>query len=409
MRYILLFFAVFIYSITLYSQVVLTIEGTVVNDPETGISPGVVIPNNFPTILTYRNNSVTAVSSGGYMLCAGDEIPGPNNNHLDGAKITGNKFVWNGTNEESTTHGLFTGYNLNVLLKYNYLYRIPNGIQRKSNGMTDLDGLIAYNIINNPKVGIVIKGMNGVKIYNNTLYSEQTQSQTSRGLIDIHTNFDDGLNAPSTGTKIFNNIFYTKDRTINIKIYESVCLTDFECDYNVYWCEAGEPVFEVAGVKKTFTQWQAMGYDIHSLVVNPEFKDFTDFVPAMRLDYGKALGASTLKGLSVKASWSNKDPEVTDQNGPWQVGARIYETVGEGVKIYPNPAINSFNIMLSHDAAQYSKFSLYDFNGRVVQVGEIEKGSNIISLPVTFSSGCYTVVLEGVNLESHLQKIIILK
>ncbi len=51
------------------------------------------------------------------------KTPGLNNNNLDGAIITGNKFTWNGTDETSTTHALFTGYNMDVIIKYNYLYQ----------------------------------------------------------------------------------------------------------------------------------------------------------------------------------------------------------------------------------------------------------------------------------------------
>ncbi|MCJ7820011.1 MAG: hypothetical protein MUP53_02315, partial [Bacteroidales bacterium] len=182
----------------MFSQIHLTIEGEVFIDTETGVSDGISIPRNQPTIFTFRNNSVTSVNSLGYMLQAGDEAPGLLNNNLDGATITGNKFVWNGTDETSTTHALFTGYNLDVVIKYNYLYRTPHGIQRKSDGMTDRDGVIAYNIIKNPVVGIVVKGMNGVRIYNNTLYSDNTTTQTQRGLIDIQTNTDGGLDAAST-------------------------------------------------------------------------------------------------------------------------------------------------------------------------------------------------------------------
>ena len=115
-------------------QIVLNIEGTEVVFDETGNSNGVDIPRSEPTIFTYKNNSITAVNSGGYMLQAGDEGPRASNNNLDGEKITGNKFIWNGTEQTSWTHALFTGYNLGVIIKYNYLQSTPNGIQRKSNG-----------------------------------------------------------------------------------------------------------------------------------------------------------------------------------------------------------------------------------------------------------------------------------
>ncbi|MGB4557075.1 MAG: hypothetical protein WBI33_12035, partial [Bacteroidales bacterium] len=82
-------------------QIVLNIEGTDLVFDETGNSNGVNIPRSEPTILTYRNNSITAVNSGGYMLQAGDEGPRPSNNNLDGEVIIGNRFVWNGTEQTS--------------------------------------------------------------------------------------------------------------------------------------------------------------------------------------------------------------------------------------------------------------------------------------------------------------------
>jgi hypothetical protein len=154
-------------------------------------------------------------------------------------------------------------------------------IVRKSNGMANTSGGVAYNIVNNPlRVAVVAKGMNNVNIYNNTFYSKQTtytgSSGTWRGLIDVYTNTDQGLNAPSTGTKIFNNIFYTKHQILNIDVYEDTCLSGFESDYNIFWCEEGEPLFMIHSQVKTFTQWQALGYDTHLVVINPHFKDFID-------------------------------------------------------------------------------------------------------------------------------------
>jgi hypothetical protein len=385
----------------LFSQLPLTIEGTEIINTETGSWVGVIIPNSSPVKLTYRNNSVTSVNASGYMLCAGDEIPSSNNNNLDGAIITGNKFIWNGTDEISTTHGVFTGYNVGVELKFNYLYNVPNGIQRKSNGMVEESGVVAYNILNNPKVGIVVKGMNGVKIYNNTLYSEQIPEQNSRGLIDIHTNYDDGLNAASTGTKIFNNIFYTNNKTLNIKIYESTCLQGFESDYNLFWCAAGEPVFEIAGVKKTFTEWQALGYDLHSVVLNPDFNNLTEFAPLRRLDYGRDLGEVMKLGLSLDAVWGKTDPETTAQNGPWQVGARIGES--SDIKIYFSADLNLLYVLIPEISPTYQTVKIYDLNGRIVLTDSIDNVP--IPIPKSFSAGIYIVTLESDILERYSKKL----
>ena len=312
----------------LSGQTILTIEGkTYTNQDDTW--HGVNIARSKPTTLTFRNNAITSVNRYGYLLSAGDEVPGAYNNNLDGAVITGNMLTWNGTPETGIIpHGIFTGYNINVQVKYNYLNKVPMAIIRKSNGMTDVSGVVSYNIVKNPGVGVVIKGMNGVRIFNNTFYSSLTTAQTNRSFIDIYENPDVTPAGCAKGTKIYNNVFYTKNRLKNISITSS-CLSGFECDYNIYYCESGTPVFMVDGSLKTFSEWQAMGYDTHSRVINPDFKDLVSFVPAARLDYGTDLGQAFATGLSVDAKWGTTSPATATQNGRWQVGAVIYKEVEE--------------------------------------------------------------------------------
>ena len=312
---------------------ILTIENQAYTNSVTGNWSGVNISRTKRTDFTFRNNSVTSVNSGGYMIQAGDEARGINNNNLDGEVITGNNFTWNGTDIASTiTHGVFVGYNKNSLIKYNYLFRIPTGMVIKSNGMTYTSGGVAYNIINKTgDIGIAVKGMNNVPIYNNTFYSNEvpftsnSKPGTSYGLVDIFAN--DGLTpwVYPTGTKIKNNIFYTVNKIYNITIENSQDLAGFESDYNLFWCESGTPMFNYLGVSKTFAQWQALGYDTHSIVVNPNFNNFTNFVPVSRLNYGINLGTVWQTGLSTTAAWIlGNTPTTSDQNGTWQVGARVY-------------------------------------------------------------------------------------
>jgi uncharacterized repeat protein (TIGR02059 family) len=310
----------------LSAQTNLTIEGqSYSNTDDTWY--GVNIKRTQPTALIFRNNSISSVNRYGYLLSAGDEAPGPYNNNLNGALISGNMITWNGTPTPGIIpHGIFTGYNINVRVKYNYLNRVPMAIIRKSDGMTDVSGAVAYNIIKDPGAGVVVKGMNGVKIYNNTFYSSLTSSQTNRALVEIYENPSVTPAGSATGTKIFNNVFYTKNNIKNISI-TAACLSGFESDYNVFYCESGTPVFSVDGARKTFPEWQAMGYDLHSVVINPGFKDLVGFVPAKRLDYGKDLGTTWAEGLSVNAKWGTTSPGTTQQNGRWQAGAVIYEAV----------------------------------------------------------------------------------
>ena len=129
MKNILIIIILLLNSIGVFSQQVLIIREQEFVDTETGTSQGINIPRSQRTLFQFLNNSVTSVNSFGYLLQAGDENPLETNNNLDGEIISGNKFTWNGTDETSMTHALFTGYNLDVVIKYNYLLNTPNGIQ----------------------------------------------------------------------------------------------------------------------------------------------------------------------------------------------------------------------------------------------------------------------------------------
>ena len=358
--------------ITLKSQTSLTIEGkTYTNSDATWM--GVDIARSVPTNFTFKNNSITSSNVSGYMLQAGDEGVASTNNNLDGAIITGNKFVWTGTDMKSITHGLFNGQNINTIIKYNYLDHVPMGIIRKSaNNMVNTSGGVAYNIVKSGAVGINIKGMSNVNVFNNTLYTDRTTSETWRGLIYIYTHIDVTPNSVSHGTKIYNNIFYTKYQTYCIQIDDPESAIGLESDYNIFYCESGTPVFYYCGARKTFAEWQALGYDTHSKVINPNFKDLVSFVPAARLDYGKDLGSEWAQGLSVNARWGTTDPETALQNGKWQVGAIVYkEIIAEPtpapVPVYTGSAINettpsrlemSYNLSLANVIPATSAFTV---------------------------------------------------
>ena len=174
MRKLLLIMSLAI-NFSLIAQVQQTIEGTEVNSTETGTWYGVNIPRNVDTKLIYRNNSISAKNSSGYLLQSGDENPSAKDNNLDNQEITGNTFNWNGSNGPSIiTHGILTGYNINSIVKYNNLVNVPYGIIFKSGtdegqNMTFTSGGCAYNICKNGKFSVRMKGINGVKIYNDNM------------------------------------------------------------------------------------------------------------------------------------------------------------------------------------------------------------------------------------------------
>ena len=370
-------------SSLIFGQTTLINEGTIVNNTVSGAWTGVNIPRDQRTLLIYRNNSITSMNSSGYMLQAGDESPLFSNNNLDGEIITGNRLNWTGSYDPAIiTHGLFAGYNTNSIIKYNYLQNVPYGIIFKSGtdagvNMTFTSGGCAYNIWKNGKFAGRVKGINGVKFYNNTFYSGDG---TGWYLLLITANMDRTVPSPSTGTKVFNNIFYSTIQIPMIKI-ESGCLTGFESDYNIYWCSAGEPTFNIDGVTVTWTQWRARGYDAHSKIVNPDFINTTDFVPKARLDYGVNLGTDWQTGLSTTATWVvGSSPATSNQNGTWQVGARVYESASVNPS-YINSIVENatpslvqmtFNLSLSAIVPSVSAFN--------VQVNSIARTVNSVTI-----------------------------
>ena len=302
----------------------LVIDGTTVTDVQTGVASIVSIPRGAPISLHYTNNQVTAQNTGGYMLEAGFDVDSVKDNRLDGSVITGNLLTWTGTDPSVITHSLFVGYGINHRIEYNFLRNTPYGVVTKSSGMAYTSGGVAYNIVTDSLQPISMKGISGVKVLNNTLYDTRPVGNVT-GLVKVYANQDSGAPGfPSTNGQIENDIFYTKFQVPNIYLVQS-SRPGFVSDHNVFFCESGEPVFFVENMGViTFTQWQALGYDTHSVVVNPNFVDTLSLIPSAPLFYGEDMGPEWQDGLSPTTVWGSQP--ITARQGPvWQCGAYVVQ------------------------------------------------------------------------------------
>jgi hypothetical protein len=230
--------------------------------------------------------------------------------------------------------------------------------------------------------------INGVKVYNNTFYSGD---QAGWYLVLITENMDRTNGAPSLGARLYNNIFYTKYKIPSIKIDVQETFQDFECDYNIYYCEEGDhkPVFSIGDVEYTWEQWRALGYDSHSYVLNPDFINTTSFVPRGRLDYGTDLGASWQTALSTSAVWTpGAAPATTNQNGKWQVGAVIYTAVTSPPPVTPPgpstpPETNSPPVIVVNAPAE----NLSGFVGEIDASGSYDNNNDRLTFTWISPSG----------------------
>jgi len=368
---------------------------------------GYNITRTTDTDLIFRNNYLSSVNNSGYMLIAGDENVSAYNNNLDGSIIEHNYFDWNGTLAIGIiTHGVFTGYNINNIIRYNYLDNVPMGIIRKSNGMTDTSGVIAYNIIKNGSPGVVCKGMNGVRIYNNTFYSNHSSAVCNRAMIDIYYNDSIGVSATSQNCKVKNNIFYSVESDIKFISIDSYSSTGFECDYNIYWCENSvnnEPIFTYHGSTYTWTQWRALGYDAHSVIVDPHFHTTIDFIPERRLNYGinLALGSLVSHGIDFETTWSTSSSDgvyaTQIQDSNWQVGAVTLrtgnniggdwylapwgsDTLGDGSFNNPYFTLTKLWTVISAGETCYMRGGNYEYTSSQILTGKSGTSDNYINI-----------------------------
>ena len=101
------------------------------------------------------------------------------------------------------------------------------------------------------------------------------------------------------------------------------------------------------------------------------------------------------------------DPGTVNQNGTWQVGARIAKSSGEEARIYFNADLHQLFVEIADIELPYQTIKIHDLTGKVVLIKPIEHITTIIPIPESFSTGIYIVVLESDNLNRFRKKVFI--
>ena len=106
-----------------------------------------------------------------------------------------------------------------------------------------------------------------------------------------------------------------------------------------------------------------------------------------------------------------------NQNDTWQVGARIYEAEDNGGEelpenvtlIYPNPASEYFNVLMTDPDRVYDSIRVYDPHGRMILQKPVAFGKTLVQITGYFTSGMYTVYFMKEGEEPLISKLIVVE
>jgi hypothetical protein len=105
-----------------------------------------------------------------------------------------------------------------------------------------------------------------------------------------------------TGVTIKNSAFVKANAGVFYTLQYAADVSKVAIDYNVYWRVGGTPDSDatfasVAGVTKTFAQWQALGLDTHSKFRDPLFTAAKNLLPTA---LSPCIGAGAAIGVVTK-------------------------------------------------------------------------------------------------------------
>lgn len=224
-------------------------------------------------------------------------------------------------------HGCVMVNNYNdYVIRYNRLEGagIANVIMRNDTVASSANGVCSYNV--SVKSGLLSKGVSDLKIYNNSIFEPD-----GSGIRLMLTQ----IGSPSRSNIVKNNIVI--DRNIGSSAY-LVQINDEDAsykhtiDYNVYYSTKEKPFIKDT-TEYTFSEWQALGYDTHSVMLTTEQVD--SLFPTGQLYsstpqvIGENLGESNEDGLDISTNWGSQTtiPSIVTKKqltvGAWQVGAYI--------------------------------------------------------------------------------------
>ena len=280
-----------------------------------GVGKGIFIPvdGNVGT-LTIARNTITGTESIGIEL--GDQTP---------RYPTGTIVVEHNVISGCPQSGL-EDFGSNAIYRYN---RVTNcdahGIFIRDTSTAQVIGNIVYD---NAWSGIRVQdGTVGVKVYNNTLY----QNNTANNAYDAEICVDNTATTP-TGTLIKNNIMYHSGSNKALRIEDAigagtvVDYNSYDSDYTAMISWAGDSYNTLAAFNTAETPQEDHGVSADPLFANAAGDDFTLQYNSPCEDAGdNTIGAAYDDGLDPRDTtvpYSTLDQDLYGSG--WEIGAFVY-------------------------------------------------------------------------------------
>lgn len=282
-------------------------------------------------------NTILARADGGHIVL-GSDANNTYDNGYNGSTITGNKLygIWyfNPGSVTNASHGIAVFNSIDVKVKYNYCNGTNHLVVYKASdrgtAMANTDAICQYNIGINNEASLFAKTMSGIRFYNNTCYSDNSNIVNIAGGVYLL-----GSTGAATSCTVQNNIFIDGTPTnTNISVFRADpigSLTGLASNNNVMYSINNNSAAKVVGTSTvtsySFAQWQAAGYDASTLNQNVNFTSGPNeqWWPSSSILNGANLGATYQSGLDITSKYGFVPPLIItkSQSGAWQNGAYV--------------------------------------------------------------------------------------
>ena len=235
-----------------------------------------------------RNSSGAVVRKNNYATPASttSQTDGIWSSGNDGVVFDGNSIVISNSDPTGHSDGIQSNQDISITIRNNYITHPNGGTNNHGMWLSDSNGTIA---IYNNVVYMPVGDEQAITYWNESGYSGKAQMWNNT-VYGAHYCYR-FISAPNSELK--NNICWPASGGTGIVI-ESSALSTANVDYNLTWAP-NAIIGNVIGSAKTWSQWQAFGYDVHGANANPQFanSDFTLLSTSPAINRGATLPAVT--------------------------------------------------------------------------------------------------------------------